>query len=270
MLLWSKLAPSFSELLKSWRRVRKVSQFNLSLDAGVSQKHLSFLESGRSSPSRDMILCLSKALELPLREQNTLLNAAGFAKIFTENSIDTKDLEQARKALVVMLDHLEPYGAIVLDRNWNIVMMNQANIKIFSKLVDPVKVWSDIGGDTPNIIRLCLHPKGLKPHILNWEDFASYFVEHLHREILNNPYNLSAKSLQDEIKDYPDVPNSDHSLDDTSIPYLQMKLQVDGSVFQFFTMVSTFGTPLDITLQELRIETFFPGDKATEKFIRSL
>jgi transcriptional regulator with XRE-family HTH domain len=193
-------APQFSDLLRNWRKIRKISQWNLSLEAGISQRHLSFLESGRSSPSRDMVMLLARSLELPFREQNGLLNSAGFTSIYSHSGLDEAELEQARHALEVMLKHHEPYPAFVIDRNWNILMMNEANIKVFSLLLDPINVWNDIApGKPPNVLRLTLHPKGLKPFVTNWIELAAYFVNQLTTELAMNPYNTEAKELMDEI-----------------------------------------------------------------------
>lgn len=262
--------PTFPDLLRNWRKSRKYSQFSLSLSAGVSQKHLSFLESGRSHPSREMVASLSTALDLPLREKNALLNAAGFASIYTQNPIDQEDMKQARRALSVLLQHHEPYPAIVLDRNWNILMMNEANIRLFSRLIDPVEIWQKIGGEQPNLIRACLHPDGLKSAIGNWQEFALYFISQLNRELEANPYNSGAKELLNEVMAYPDVPTLGQGLQSKSLPFLSLVLNVDDKQIEFFSMVSTFGTPLDITLQELRIETFFPVNDQTEDYIQSL
>lgn len=266
----ARIAPRFPDLLRGWRKVRKLSQWNLALTAGVSQRHLSFLESGRSSPSRDMVMLLAGALELPLREQNALLNAAGFANVYGHTGINQQELKQARHALSVMLEYHEPYPAIVLDRNWNILMTNAANTRVFSQFVDPATVWSDIGtGKAPNIMRVTLHSRGLKPYIANWGEFAAYFVHQLAQELATNPYNSEARELLDEIRDYPDMPDP-HIAPRGYRPFLSLELEKGETRFEFFSMISTFGTPLDVTLQEIRIETFFPGNEQTEQAIRSL
>ena len=265
-----RVSPHFPDLLRNWRKIRKISQWNLSLVAGVSQRHLSFLESGRSSPSRDMVILLAKSLELPLREQNGLLNSAGFASVYSHSSIDQKDLEQAHHALGVMLKHHEPYPAVVIDRNWNILMMNDANMKVFSLLLDPIKVWDDIApGKPPNVLRMTLHSKGLKPFVTNWAELAAYFVNQLTTELAMNPYNSEAKELMDEISDYPDIPDP-HFIPTGSKPYLTFGLVKGTLELSFFTLISTFGTPLDVTLQEIRIETFFAADKHTDELVKSL
>ena len=262
--------PAFSDLLRSWRKINKVSQGALSGITGISQRHLSFLESGRSTPSREMVLRLASAFELPLREKNALLTAAGFASIYTENNIDDEAMKQAKNALSVMLEHHNPYGAIVVDRNWNLLMMNDANVKVFSHFMDPLKVWEDVGGSTPNMIRVTLHEKGLRPYIQNFEDFGRYFIHQLETELSANPYNRGAKELLDEVMTYPDMPNNRGESNTSPTPFLSMSLKKDDLELELFTMVSTFGTPQDVTLQEIRIETFFPGNDTTDQWIRSL
>ncbi len=261
--------PTFPDLLRSWRRVHKVSQGDLSNIAGISQRHLSFLESGRSSPSRDMVMRLAEALEVPLRETNSMLQAAGFAGVYTEHQLDQGEMREARNALAVMLKHHEPYGAMVIDRNWNLIMMNDASTRLFAHFIDPVQVWAEVGGDKPNMIRATLHEKGLRPYITNWDDFACYFLKQFERELTSNPYNREARELLDEIQVYPDMPEPASINVAETRPFLTLSLKKDDLSLQFFTMVSTFGTPLDVTLQEIRIETFFPADEVTEGFVQN-
>lgn len=260
--------PSFPDLLRSWRKSRNISQGNLALDAGVSQRHLSFLESGRSSPSRQMVLQLASSLGLPLREKNALLNAAGFANLYGHSGIDEAELTQAKRALDILLKHHEPYPAVVIDRNWNLLMMNEANSRIFGLFVDPINIWQQIGGDSPNLIRLVLHPKGLRRFLVSWHELALYFIDNLQRELTNNPYNTEARQILNEVRQYPAMPD-EHDRTVVSRPYLEITAVKDSISLSFFTVVSTFGTPQDVTLQELRIETFFPADEATETFVQS-
>ncbi len=199
-----------------------------------------------------------------------MLNAAGFANIYSEKRIDDETMKQAKHALSVMLEHHEPYGAIVVDRNWNLIMMNDANARIFSRFVDPVTVWQEIGGAQPNMMRATLHEKGLRPYIQNFDDFFRYFVQQLERELTSNPFNREARELLDEISNYPGVAESSGDVVPAIQPFLPLQLKKDDLELQFFTMVSTFGTPQDVTLQEIRIETFFPADEPTEHFVRSL
>lgn len=144
--------------------------------------------------------------------------------------------------------------------------MNDANVKVFSLFVDPAEVWQEIGGRVPNIIRLVLHPNGLRPHLIDWYDLALYFIANLEKELETNPYNSEAKELIDEIRAYPDMPET-KELTGEFRPYLEVTAKKDDIELKLFTVVSTFGTPQDVTLQELRIETFFPAGEATEKYL---
>ncbi len=270
--LLSEQNPRFQDLLRSWRKLRKLSQWDLSVSAGISQRHLSFLESGRSSPSREMVIKLAASLDIPLQERNSLLGSAGFAAVYQEAPLDDANLAQARQALEVMLKHHEPYPCLVVDRNWNMLMTNEANLKLFARFVDPINVWAKI--DDPgeqNLVRLVMHPDGLKPYIVNWSVFASYFVRGLKQELRANPYAIKTRALLDELSDYADVTEFDPN-DTTapSMPFLSMDLQSPDFSISLFSMVSTFGNPHDVTLQQLKIETFFPADEASEKTIRDL
>ena len=262
--------PAFSDLLRSWRKTHKLSQGALSSDTGISQRHLSFMESGRSAPSRDMVLRLASAFDLPLREKNALLNAAGFANAFSQKSLDDVDLVQARRALEIILKHHEPYGAVVVDRNWNLLMMNDATATLFGQFVDPIGVWAEIGGEKANVMRLTLHENGLRRFVDNFDETAGYFISQLSSELSSNPFNREARELLDEVKSYRDMPASSATQDKSLHPWLPFKLSNESISLEFFSMISTFGTPQDVTLQEIRIETFFPANDSTERYMRSL
>lgn len=263
--------PRFPDLLRSWRKLRKLSQWDLSVSAGISQRHLSFLESGRSSPSRDMVIKLATSLDVPLQERNSLLGSAGFAPVYQEAPLDDANLAQARQALEVMLKHHEPYPCLVVDRNWNMLMSNEANLKLFSKFIDPINVWPKIDdpGDQ-NLVRLVMHPNGLKPYIGNWSVFANYFIRGLKQELRANPYALKTRALLEEIATYTDLDAESEDIKAPSLPFLAMDLEKDDFSVSLFSMVSTFGNPHDVTLQQLKIETFFPADETSEQAIRDL
>lgn len=266
------IKPKFPDLLRTWRKLRKLSQWDLSDTAGISQRHLSFLESGRSSPSREMVLKLADTLEVPLQEQNTLLGSAGFAPMFQAAAIDDDSMAQARMALEVMLKHHEPYPCLVVNRAWNMLMSNQANLKLFSLFIDPINVWTDIDDDgSQNLVKLTLHPNGLKPYIQNWDLYANYFLNGLRADLRSNPYSLGIRTLLEEISQYPDLPKHDAgSIEPPELPFLAMELRSPDLAINLFTMVSTFGNPHDVTLQQLKIETFFPADEASERVIRDM
>jgi transcriptional regulator with XRE-family HTH domain len=268
--VFTKPDTRFPDLLRSWRKLRKFSQCDLSLNAGISQRHLSFLESGRSTPSREMVLKLASSLEVPLQERNNLLGSAGYAPMFREAALDDESLAQARQALEVMLKHHEPYPCLVADRNWNMIMTNEANLRLFGQFVDPFSVWNDIGDSgTQNLVRLVLHPNGLKPYITNWPVFARYFLHGLRLELRANPYARDTRELLDEVLCYPDLPDDD-MIAPGPMPFLTMEIAKRDFKLNLFTMVSSFGSPHDVTLQQLRIETFFPADELSEQAIRAL
>lgn len=268
----TEISPQFPDLLRNWRKLRKLSQWDLSINAGISQRHLSFLESGRSSPSREMVLKLASTLEVPLQEQNTLLGSAGFAPMFQEAALDDDSLAQARLALEVMLKHHEPYPCLVVDKNWNMLMSNQANLILFARFVDPITVWQDIGdADEQNVMKLVLHPNGLKPFVKNWDEFASYFIRGLRQDLRSNPYAVATRALLEEVSSYPDVSDIDGNVGNKpNLPMLAMQLESADFSVNLFSMVSTFGSPQDVTLQRLRIETFFPADEQSDQTIRAL
>ena len=264
-------APQFPDLLRNWRKLRKLSQWDLSLNAGISQRHLSFLESGRSSPSREMVLKLADTLEIPLQEQNSLLSSAGFAPVYQAASLDDASLRQAREALEILLTHHEPYPCLVVDRCWNMLMTNEANLKLFSNFIDLVNIWDVIGDDgSRNLVKLMLHPAGLKPFVRNWEVFANYFLQGLRHDLRHNPYSVGIRDLLEEVSHYPGLPGPDPELPSPGLPFLTMELASPTLSLKLFSMVSTFGSPHDVTLQQLRIETFFPADEASGEAIRAL
>ncbi len=264
---------AFGQMLRTWRGSRKLSQLELALQAGISQRHLSFLESGRSRPSREMVLGLTETLDIPLRERNALLAAAGFAALYRERSLQGTEMEPVRHALELTLKHHEPYPAVVVDRDWNLVMQNNASLRFFGLLGDPAVIWPRTCPDgRPNVMRLTFHPEGLRPFIANWEHLGPCMLNRLRREAatLSGPHGLS--KLLEELLSYPGIPDQwkipdwEHPL----TPILPMELQKDGLRVSLFTMIAMFGTPQDITVDELRLETFFPGDKQSEALLQQL
>ncbi|MCB1685039.1 MAG: helix-turn-helix transcriptional regulator [Pseudomonadales bacterium] len=181
-------APEFGRMLKDWRRHRRMSQLGLSSHSGISQRHISFLETGRSNPSRGMVLALADTLDVPLRERNALLQSAGFAAGFSEQPLDSKAMSTFQSALQATLNHHEPFPAIVLDGRWNLVMANAGALRFFGLFVDMGQALADIGSPMHfQIARLCLHDRGLKPFIVNWEDLAWSFLQRARRALLHNP-----------------------------------------------------------------------------------
>jgi transcriptional regulator with XRE-family HTH domain len=246
-------------LLRHWRAARRVSQLDLALEADVSSRHLSFVETGRSQPSRDMVLRLAEALQVPLRERNALLLAAGYAPLYRETGLDAPEMAEARRAVEFILAQQEPYPAIVVDHHWNLLMANAATgrfLALFPECAVP---------GPPNALRLLFHPTGLRPFVENWEDVAGRLIQRVHREAAGSPPDAATKTLLEELLGYPGVPSRWRTpeLDRPPAPLLTIVYRVNGGLLRFFSTVTTFGTPQDVTLQELRIECFFPGDETT-------
>jgi transcriptional regulator with XRE-family HTH domain len=258
---------AFGRLLQRWRHLRRKSQLDLALEAGISARHLSFLESGRARPSREMVLLLAEALGVPLRERNGLLVAAGYAPIYRETGLAAPEMAQARKALDCILRHQEPYPAVVMDRHWNMVMANEAGPRLFGSLIDLAAEPAPA-----NILRLMFHPEKLRPFVTNWESVAEGLIQRVHREAVGGVPDEQTAGLLAEILSYPGVPQRWRTLNVASspMPFLQVDFRKGDLAVSYFSTVTTLGTPLDVTLQEIRIECFFPADEATEIAARRL
>lgn len=261
----SQQQTDFQGVLRNWRRFRKMSQLDLALTADVSQRHLSWLETGRSHPSRDMVLRLSEALEVPLRDRNQLLTSAGFAGVFSQKALDDPGMQPVLGVLKDMLEHHEPYPALVLDRLWNVKMKNAAADVLFSIAGDPDALWQAVGDSGEhNIARLTIHPNGLRQFISNWEAVGGPFIRRLKREALDSgdaqvmEKYLELESIAGEI--------IDATPDQSLLPVLPLELALGSLKLSLFSVISTFGTAQDITTDELRIETFYPTDTATAEF----
>jgi transcriptional regulator with XRE-family HTH domain len=254
----------FGPLLRNWRQARQMSQLRLAEAAEVSTRHISFIETGRAAPSREMVLILASALDLPLRERNTLLGAAGYAAVYRESDLGAPEMGQVARALGFLLDRHEPYGASVLDGSWNVLRVNRGGMRILGWLMDQPPP-PEVAG---NAMRLLFHPRGLRAYVVNWEDLAGAMVERLHREV-----SLGAsRALLDEILAYPDMPRRfvRPRLGEPPQVVLSLHLRKGERDLRMFTTLTTLGTPLDVTAQELRIESYFPADDATEDWVRSL
>src|SRR6185436_12306298 len=253
----------FGRLLREWRTRRRVSQLDLAVEAGVSSRHVSFIETGRAQPSREMILMLARVLDVPLRDRNDLLTAAGYAAMYRATGLDSPSLEQARRALDFMLRQQEPYPAIVVDRHWTLLKANDGAVRLVEAFADPAAA-DEWGG---NAMRLMFHPRGFRPHIVNWEAMAAALIQWLHRDVLSGLGGPETVRLLDELLAYPGVPPRWRTLDlDVSTaPFLAIEFRKGDLELRFFSTLTGLGTPHDITLQELRVEAFFPADEATEK-----
>ena len=249
----------FGGALKQARGLHGMSKLTLALEAGVSARHVSFIESGRSQPSRPMVMRLAEALDLPLRESNMLLNAAGYAAHYRERGLEDADLAPARRVLELMLERHDPYPALVFNRHWDLMMANMGAAAL-TQLLDLPPI------DGPaNLLRLTLHPDMLKPRLEDWESAARDMVLRARREA--EPGDEVAMRLLDEVLAYPGVPEDwrDLAAEPAKEPFLTVTFNAGGRRLSWITTFTTFGTPHDITLQELRIESFYPADEATEK-----
>jgi len=247
-------------LLAYWRNQRRLSQLALATEAEVSPRHLSFIESGRSKPSRDMVLLLASVLDVPLRERNRLLSAAGFAAAYRESAMEQPQLAVVKQALDAILAQHRPFPAVVLDRGWNILRANDAGERFFAFLLA-----GQAPPSPPNVLRLIFHPQGLRPHITNWDEAAAGLIQRVHREAVGNVVDDELRALVDEVLAYPGVPVPWRHPDLAAalLPIIPLRFERDGRRFAYFSTVTTLGTPVDVTAQETRIECFFPVDAET-------
>ncbi len=256
----------FPHLLKSWRQKRRMSQLELALTSGVSQRHVSFLESGRAKPSRGMLLQLSETLEVPLRERNDWLTAAGFAPLFRARPLDDPQMAQVMSAVRMMLSNHEPFPAIAIDSAWNIRLSNRPFELLAAMLGSDV--WSRIGGPTRNLMRLMFHPNGIRPYVANWRAIAPLLWHRARREA-EALAGEEMKLVLADLTQYQDADTLRAEEDATLVPVLPLEIEKDGARISLFTVIATFGTAQDVTADELRIESFFPADEATERLFRA-
>lgn len=261
---------AFGELLREARRLRRLSQLELSLQAEVSQRHLSFLESGRAQPSREMVVQLSQVLDLPLRERNRLLHTAGFAGLYPQRQLEAGEMQPVREALQLLLRHQEPYPAVAVDRAWNLFMANGAMQRLLALLGDPEPMWQAVCGNGPrNVFKLIFHPQGLRSLIVNLDEIAPPLLARTAREGLEHP---EVQAVLDEVLRYPGLPLKLRRIDleASRLPVLPLHLRLGAMNLRLFTMLSSFGTPQDVTADELRVESFFPLDAESEALLQQL
>jgi len=253
-------------LLREWRAARRVSQLGLALEAGISPRHLSCVETGRAQPSRDLLARLAEALGMPLRERNALLVAAGFAPRYSESPLGTPELARIRHAIECILVQQEPFPAFVLDRHWNILMANQAALRVNQSVLRGRPAAHG------NMIRQFFDPDDLRAAVVNWEEVAGELIRHLHSAVAANPADEAGRALLKEALAYPGVPPGwrTRSLDAAPKPLLTTVLRGEGRDRAFFSTITTFGTPRDVTLDELHIECCFPSDEETAEWCRVL
>src|SRR5215472_5775871 len=252
-------------LIRDWRQRRHLSQLALACEAEISSRHLSFMETGRSAPSREMILHLAEQLKVPLRERNVLLVAGGYAPMFRERSLDAPELDAARQAIDLVLRGHEPYPALAIDRHWNLITSNRV-VPLLLEGVD-----ASLLQPPTNVLRLTLHPAGLASRIVNLLEWRAHLLDRLSKQI-----ELSADAtlidLMKELRSYPQsaaaAAGSDREKRDYAGVIVPLELSVNGAVLAFFSTTTVFGTPVDITLSELALESFFPANSATAEALR--
>ena len=259
-------APPVGALLKEWRERRRLSQLDLSCEAGISTRHLSFLETGRARPSRDMLLHLAEELKVPLRARNALLLAAGFAPAYAERRLDDPELAGVRRAIDLVLAGHEPFPALVVDRGWRMLAANKA----LAPMLAGVAPW--LLEPPVNVLRVSLHPEGLGPRIVNFAEWRAHILERL-RSQLEATADPELQALMDELAAYPAPPGAAAAAAPETFGGVAVPLQVATEtlgVLSFFSTTTLFGTPLDVTLSELALETFLPADAHTARVLQDL
>jgi transcriptional regulator with XRE-family HTH domain len=260
------VAVPVGELVRDWRQRRRQSQMHLALEVGVSPRHLSFVETGRSKPSPELVESIAEELEIPLRERNTLLMAAGYAPRYRERALDDPAMRFAVESVQRMLDAHDPYPGVLIDRQWNIVRANAAASAL------TVGVPAEVLGPPINVYRVCLHPDGLAARTVNFAEWAGYLVGQLERSLAFTG-DPALRALHDEVRAYPNVADA---LGDAEargageVPLLvPLRLRAGAGELSLFTTLTTFGTPRDVTLDELAVELFYPADEWTEQALRA-
>jgi transcriptional regulator with XRE-family HTH domain len=250
-------------LLREWRQRRRLTQLDLALDADISPRHLSFMETGRSLPSREMLLHLSEELEIPLRERNALLVSAGFAPMFAERRLDDAALAAARKAIDVVLEAQKPFPAFALDRHWNIAASNSALQELYEG------VDGELMKPPVNALRLTLHPRGMAPRIANLAEWRAHLLSRLRRQVELTADPVLTR-LMEEVSGYPGEKDASRKgeVRVENAVLVPLKIHTALGLLSFLSTTTVFGTPVDVTLSELAIEMFFPADAATAEAVR--
>jgi len=261
--------PPFARLLRHWRRQRGHSQLALALAAGISTRHLSFLESGRSAPSREMVARLAAALEIPLRERNPLLAAAGFAPGYRESDLAAPELAMLRRVLDFLLEQHAPFPAVLLDRHWNLLGMNTATPRVLGRFASAGGPWLQ---QPINLLRLTLHPEALQPFVVNFDEVATELLTGLHRKASCDGADATRDALLAELRALPGIPEAG-VLPDLSLaprPVMPLHLKRDDLELRLFIVVTQIASPQDVGVEGLRIESLMPADPESEAIIRRL
>jgi transcriptional regulator with XRE-family HTH domain len=261
-------ARGVGELLRDWRQRRRRSQLDLAVEAEVSARHLSFVETGRSKPSRELLLHLADHLDVPLRERNALLLAAGYAPLYPERTLDDDAMAPVREALDKVLAGHQPFPAVVVDRQWNLVSGNRAAMTVLTEGVAP-----ELLGPPANALRAALHPDGMAPRIVNLDEYSAHVLHRLRQQALTTQ-DAELAALYDELRAYPGVEETSAAvLRPEALVFTSLRLRppagTDGPELAFFSTLATFGTALDVTVAELAIESFFPADETTSRVLHA-
>jgi transcriptional regulator with XRE-family HTH domain len=252
----------FGGLLRHWRRVRGKSQLDLATDALTTPRYVSFVETGRSQPSRQMVVRLARALDVPLRERNGLLLAAGYAPLYGAGRLEGPELDRVHSALASMLSKHEPFPAVVMDRAWNVLQANDGAQRLFGGLLAPQPM------PTPaNVLALMIEPGPVRDAVVNWRSVVPELLERCRREAVGGVLDPATADRLDAFRARPEVAELIESAagSTSSVPVIDIAFAFDADHLRFFSVVSTIGTPADITAQELRVEAFFPSDAATSE-----
>ena len=245
--------------MRYWRGVRRSSQLDLASAAMTTPRYVSFVETGRAAPSREMVLRLAAALDVPLRERNGLLLTAGFAPMYPVEPLEAPQLRRVESAVSAILRRHEPFPAVVMDRSWNLLRANDGARELFTRLLVPQPV-----PEPANVLRLIVEPGPVRDRVVNWSAVVPALLERARREAVGGVLDADTAALVDRLRHRPEVTAL---LPDASIavptPVLDLQFRLGGEQLSFFSVVSTIGTPIDITTQELRVEAFFPSDKRT-------
>jgi transcriptional regulator with XRE-family HTH domain len=257
------------DLLRYWRDVRGMSQLDLSLEAGISQRQISFIESGRSVPGRDTLLTLAQTLDVPLRERNALLLASGYAPMYSEAPWSAQEMNGVIRALERVVRQHEPFPAIVMDRHWNVLMTNDAAPRFFGSFIDMAARQGP-----RNMLHLMFDPHGMRPHMAHWEELARSLLQRVQRESVGHVLDAGTTRLLDELLAYPGVPQDWRAHHEPSaapaMPVIPMVFSRGPQVLRYFSLVTTVGTPQSVAAQELRLECMFPADDETDAHHRQL
>jgi transcriptional regulator with XRE-family HTH domain len=250
------------DLLRHWRAVRRMSQLDMAVEAMTTPRYVSFVETGRARPSREMVVRLARALDVPLRDRNGLLLAAGFAPLYPVGSLDAPQLGRVESALTSMLERHEPFPAVVMDRGWWVLRANQGARTLFGRLLAPRPI-----PEPANVLKMMIEPGPVRDAVINWRTAAPALLERVRREAVGGVVDRVTADLVSELRRLPEVEELLTDVDATTptMPVLDIHFDVDGVAVRFFSVVSTVGTPIDITAQELRFESFFASDLQTEE-----